>query len=293
MTITVFTMLFLNTAETILAFDNIVKTRQNTNIVIKISDIMENEKIYEDENTGFTFKFGIEKGGQAFKKGEVYLIDTNIGEFFTIENNETLEVPVEDSNKEEILKAYIYAEQLNNKIKVKFKISKDIDATEIMGAIKSVNKFKTNNNLVEDSKEFVEKTITIGNASKNIAIYKKKEKSGTGNNPDPVDIDVLWKNAWSTNNNLGSVTSIEVNPIGSMDLYGSMVATGDKERELVYHENFIVKDEITEKGYIDEDSMKIYAVVPTITKATEDKTYNGWYDVKKGNYYAQREGSQK
>ena len=67
MTITVFTMLFLNTAETILAFDNIVKTRQNTNIVIKISDIMENEKIYEDENTGFTFKFEIEKGASIKK----------------------------------------------------------------------------------------------------------------------------------------------------------------------------------------------------------------------------------
>lgn len=59
--ITIFTMLSLNTAETILAFDNVVKTKQNTNVVIKISDIMENEKIYEDENTGFTFKFEIEK----------------------------------------------------------------------------------------------------------------------------------------------------------------------------------------------------------------------------------------
>lgn len=60
--ITIFTMLSLNTAETILSFDNVVKTKQNTNVVIKISDIMENEKIYEDENTDFTFKFEIEKG---------------------------------------------------------------------------------------------------------------------------------------------------------------------------------------------------------------------------------------
>lgn len=44
--ITIFTMLSLNTAETILSFDNVVKTKQNTNVVIKISDIMENEKIY-------------------------------------------------------------------------------------------------------------------------------------------------------------------------------------------------------------------------------------------------------
>lgn len=48
-----------------------------------------------------------QKKGRAFKKNEEYLIDTNIGEFFTIENKETLEVAVEDSNKEEILKAYI------------------------------------------------------------------------------------------------------------------------------------------------------------------------------------------
>lgn len=29
--------------------DNVVKTKQNRNVVIKISDIMENEKIYEVE----------------------------------------------------------------------------------------------------------------------------------------------------------------------------------------------------------------------------------------------------
>ena len=47
--------------------DNVIKTKQNTNVVIKISDIMENEKIYEDENTGFTFKFEIEKGARIKK----------------------------------------------------------------------------------------------------------------------------------------------------------------------------------------------------------------------------------
>ena len=65
--ITIFTMLFLNTAETILALDNVVKN--NTNITINIKNINEHGKIYETNNTGFTFKFEIKKDiGQTFKK---------------------------------------------------------------------------------------------------------------------------------------------------------------------------------------------------------------------------------
>ena len=284
-----FTMFFLNTAETILAFDDIVKDNNNTTIYVTRID--EHGKIYETKNTGFTFEFEIKKDiGQTFKKDEEYILDTNLAEFFTIENNKTLIVPVEDNNKEEILKAEIYTDNTDNKIKINLKLSKNIDATEISGTVLSVDKFVTKDNLVT-SGESINKTITIGNGTKDITIYKNKDGSGTGDDPRPVDIDTLWKTAESMNNKLGSVTKIEVNPIGSMDLYAS--TSEDKERGLIYHENFIVRDEIPEKGYIDEDSMQIYAVVPTLAKAATDQTYHGWYDVKKGNYYAQRYGTQR
>ena len=286
--ITIFTMLFLNTAETILALDNVVKN--NTNITINIKNINEHGKIYETNNTGFTFKFEIKKDiGQTFKKDEKYVLDTNLAEFFTIENNETLIVPVEDNNKEEILKAEIYTDNTDNKIKINLKLSKNIDATEISGTVLSVDKFVTKDNLVT-SGESINKTITIGNGTKDITIHKNKDGSGTGDNPSPVDINVLWKNAWSNKDNLSSGTSIEVNPIASMDLYASI--SKDKFRDLIYHENFIVKDEIPENGYIDENSIQIYAAVPVVTRAKGDKTFNG-YEVKNGVYYAQRYGTQR
>ena len=287
--ITIFTMLFLNTAETILALDNVVKN--NTNITINIKNINEHGKIYETNNTGFTFKFEIKKDiGQTFKKDEEYTLDTNLSEFFTIENNEILIVPVEDSKKEKMLEAKIYTDNTDNKIKIKLKLSKDIDATEISGTVVSVDKFITKDNVIT-SGESINKTIRIGNKSKDITIYKNKDGSGTGDDPSPVDINVLWKNAWSNQNNLSSGTSIEVNPIGSMDLYAS--TSKDKFRNLIYHENFIVKDEIPENGYIDESSIDIRAVVPVVTRAKEDKTFNNGYKVKNGVYYAQRYGTQR
>lgn len=58
-------MFFLNTAETILAFDDIVKDNNNT--TINVTRIDEHGKIYETKNTGFTFKFEIKKDiGQTF-----------------------------------------------------------------------------------------------------------------------------------------------------------------------------------------------------------------------------------
>ena len=284
-----FTMFFLNTAETILAFDDIVKDNNNT--TINVTRIDEHGKIYETKNTGFTFKFEIKKDiGQTFKKDEECILDTNLSEFFTIENNETLIVPVEDSKKEKMLEAKIYTDNTDNKIKIKLKLSKDIDATEISGTVVSVDKFITKDNVIT-SGESINKTIKIGNKSKDITIYKNKDGSGTGDDPSPVDINVLWKNAWSNQNNLSSGTSIEVNPIGSMDLYAS--TSKDKFRNLIYHENFIVKDEIPENGYIDESSIDIRAVVPVVTRAEGDKTFNNGYKVKNGVYYAQRYGTQR
>ena len=76
-----------------------------------------------------------------------------------------------------------------------------------------------------------------------------------------------------------------------MDLYAS--TSKDKFRNLIYHENFIVKDEIPENGYIDESSIDIRAVVPVVTRAEGDKTFNNGYKVKNGVYYAQRYGTQR
>ncbi len=287
----IFVMLFLNTSETILAFDDIVKDNNNT--TINVTRIDEHGKIYETKNTGFTFKFELKKDiGQTFKKDEEYTLDTNLSEFFTIENNEILIVPVEDSKKEKMLEAKIYTDNTDNKIKIKLKLSKDIDATEISGTVVSVDKFITKDNVIT-SGESIKKTIRIGNKSKDITIYKNKDGSGTGDNPSPVDINVLWKNAWSNQNNLSSGTSIEVNPIGSMDLYASTSKEEDRFRNLIQHENFIVKDEIPEKGCIDESSIQIHAVVPVVTRAEGDKTFNNGYKVKNGVYYAQRYGSQR
>lgn len=98
----------------------------------------------------------------------------------------------------------------------------------------------------------IKKELTIGNAKKEITI-KAKNQNPTETTFNPVDIDVLWKNTSSRHLAYQGATSyIEVNPIGSMDLYGS---TTHKDRKPKSYKNFIVEDKIPEKGYIKEEKI--------------------------------------
>lgn len=129
----------------------------------------------------------------------------------------------------------------------------------------------------------VEKMLEIETASAKIRFLKANPVLPSD---DPGDMNVLWKNAWTKESN-SSVTSIEVNPIGSMDLYGSTTYSG---RKPIIHDKFLVQDVIPEKGFVDEQSVKIYAAIPTLAESKEDHKYRG-YDLPQGTYYAQRYGT--
>ena len=134
------------------------------------------------------------------------------------------------------------------------------------------------------------KELVIGNSRKNVTFKYRDSEDKPSVQPGAVDIDTFWKIGWSMNDYKGAGIGFEVNPIGSMDLYGS---TSYNDRKPKIHDIFFVKDIIPENGFIDPGSIKIYAAVPRLVKSTSDTKFNGWYDVPEGTYYAGRQGTQR
>lgn len=239
-----------------------------------------------DNGLELGFKFSKNIGEDSFKTGDQIEFETNIGTLFSGNWKEDfVDIPINDEQGQTIVTVSI------TENKFVFTIKEGANNTsEISGTLITENKLTANDVGATAGNNKVE-TLTVGTAQNQI-IFKWKETPPPATTESPVDIDALWKNGWAIDHDTGASISIEVNPIGSMDLYGSTTYP-DKSRKPTKHKNFLVKDEIPDYGYVDEESVTIYAAIPTIGVKNEDAVYNGWYTVPAGTYYAVRNGTQR
>ena len=290
-------MFFINIPTSIFAAEV-----NESNYELKISElsihdyVTHNNTVYQGDSTGISFKFSIDPKGNTLGENDKITVKTNIAEIFDIPDDGIKDMEIKNHNNELLMKLDIKVDENslvnpdNNKknVVLVFKNFKNISQI-VTGSLstKDLLTAKKDNGATEDKPSI--KDLTIGNAIQRITI-KAKNQNPTETTFDPVDIDVLWKNASSRHLAYqGAASYIEVNPIGSMDLYGSTTHTGRNPKS---YKNFIVEDKIPEKGYIKEDTMQIYAAIPTLSKAEKD--YNDeWhkYKVNKDGFYAKRDGT--
>ena len=249
-----------------------------------------NDTVYQGEATLINFNFSINPNGVTLDDNDEIIVKTNIAEIFSIPKDGIKDMEIKNHNDELLMKVDI--KKVNNsnpeEIVVVFKNFKNINQ-DVNGSLSTLTELTTKNiGATKDNP--INKALHIGNASKEITIKQKDTLKPEEGKFDPVDIDILWKKASSQHLAYqGATSNIEVNPIGSMDLYGS---TTHKDRKPKSYKNFIVEDKIPEKGDIKEETMQIYAAIPTLSKAEKD--YNDeWhkYKVNKDGFYAKRDGT--
>lgn len=269
-----------------------------TPLSMKVTAISQYEdEVYQGEKTffvSFTFNIGITEQGQSFQPGQTVSVSTNLGEYFDAEWATDLSgIEVEDENDEVVGTISVTEDQIT------FTVGDAISGKDSLTGIKvSLLDALTAKNVGATSEQSVTRTIKIDEQSFNVTfLYKETSTTpepGLPAVPGPVDINQMWKNAGSNGDNSGSWTTIEVNPIGSMDLYGSTTFPKDYPynngvRKPTTYDKFIVKDTIPEHGFIDQSTIMIYAAIPAIAKSEENSIANTWYPVPKDTYYAKRQ----
>ena len=255
------------------------------------------DEVYQGEKTffvSFTFNIGITEQGQSFQPGQTVSVSTNLGEYFDAEWATDLS-GIEVKDKSDIVVGTISVTEGQ----ITFTVGDAISGKDSLTGIKvSLRDALTAKNVGATSEQSVTRTIKIDEQPFNVTfLYKETSTTpepGLPGVPDPVDINQLWKNADSNEDYSGSWTTIEVNPIGSMDLYGSTTFPEDYPynngvRKPTTYDKFIVEDTIPEHGFIDQSTIMIYAAIPAIAKSEEDSIANTWYPVPKGTYYAKRQ----
>ena len=258
---------------------------------MKITNITAPTEVYQGEAKAYVvinFEISGTEIGDAFVAGQQYSVDTNIGELFTADWTTLNHLAVTDSTGVEL--GYISITEDT----VTFTVSEGGAGGESISGSVTTTGTLTANDVGATQGNDIERQLTVGTATADIT-FKWKEATPPSSSGEigTVDINTQWKNAWAIENNTGAVVQIEVNPIGSMDLYGSTTYKGSSDHSVKIHDQFFVIDEIPAHGFVDTTSLQIYAAVPTIAQLDEDKIFNNGYDVPKGGYYAQRSGTQR
>ena len=263
---------------------------------------------HEKHNIQFQFQLTCNEVG-GFQPGDTITVPTNLGELFSVENDDwsyLSDLSVWGDATGETVYAHVKVEPDT----VTFTVAEDAVGQLTMQGTVTIPANLIGKNVGATPDQPVTKTLTIGDQTWNIEFLQEKEKEpesgGTSNNPGFPDVDRFWKNYWSLQVNgapsNGASATIEVNPIGSLDLYGSTTYPQDGPRypsRPVSYKNFVVEDTIPENGHIDLDSVYISASIPHLMKAAEDLNDKwhgdeitvGGYDVPAGTYYAQRAGT--
>ena len=231
------------------------------------------------------FKIAITTTGQPITEGMTAKVATNMSELFSaqwVSNLSNMEVKVDNQ---------VYGTLKITGDEVIFVASAAIPDTtaEFTAQVKTPNALTARSDInAEDQTET--KTLKVGDLTDDIIFKWKEDAPATpGYHPGCVDIDTFWKvagNIWKNGvaDMSGASIGMEVNPIGSMDLYASKTPA--------IHDPLFVKDTIPERGYIAKGSVKIYSAIPTLAIAEEDfKANNSWYEVKQGEYFALRQGT--
>ena len=262
---------------------------------------------HEKHNIQFQFRLTCNELG-GFKQGDTITVPTNLGELFSVENDDwsyLSNLSVWGDAAGETVYAHVKVEPN----RVTFTVAEDAVGEVTMQGIVTIPANLIGKNVGATPDQSVVKALTIGDQTWDIEFLQEKEKEpesgGTSNNPGFPDVDRFWKNYWGLEvNNApsnGASATIEVNPIGSLDLYGSTTYPQGGPRypsRPVSYKNFVVEDTIPENGHIDLDSVYISASIPHLMKAAED-LIDKWhgddtvkqYDVPAGTYYAQRAGT--
>lgn len=285
----VLAMFFINIPTSIFAGE-VDGSKYDLNISeLSIHDyVTHNNTVYQGDSTGIYFKFSIDTKGNTLGESDEITVKTNIAEIFEIPKDGIKDLEIKNHNDEVLMNLDIKVDgnSPDNNVVLVFKNFKNISQT-VSGSL-STKDLLTAKNLGATVDKSIPMELTVGNAKKGITIKAKKQGSQGTTSFDPVDIDVLWKNASSQHLAYQGATSyIEVNPVGSMDLYGS---TTHQDRKPKSYKNFIVEDKIPEKGDIKEDTMQIYAAIPTLSKVESQKKKNG-YIVEANGFYAKRGGT--
>lgn len=226
----------------------------------------------------FSLKVGSENGA-AFVDGQKIEVSSNIGTLFDSNWDTTMELR-DDTSGEKLADITFTADKAIITI-----AAGAAGAYTLEGSVLFTNFLKAKDLGIEPG-ESQKKELTVGNASAEVLFKAKSPQPGgdpSKTDPGSVDINQLWKNVYPIENNRGASVTIEVNPLGSMDLYGD---TTNGKYKMVRYENFFVEDTIPDKGYIDMDTLNIYASIPEIYKKTYDGVFNTWYEVEEDTYYA-------
>lgn len=260
---------------------------------IEITGITAPDKVDEGKDgysLGFSFEISIAQTGQGFQAGQEVSVSSNIGELFSAdwEGEELSHIPFEE--KGEVM-AYVSVGE--DQITFTFAEAAESTVWALEGSVVLPSIFTAKDVGAAEGNP-VEEDLQIGTETKPISFQQPLPPS-SGNNMDLVDVDSFWKNGWPIAQSTGAVITMEANPIGSLDLYGSTTCSdtvsGEKRAPEV-HRNLLVRDEIPEKGFIDLGSIEIYAAVPTLAQSEEDY-YDEWhkYSIPAGTYYAKRSGT--
>ena len=260
---------------------------------IEITDITAPDKVDEGKDgysLGFSFEISIAQTGQGFQAGQEVSVSSNIGKLFSAdwEGEELSHIPFEAEGE---VMAYVSVGE--DQITFTFAEAAEDTVWKLNGTV-SLPSIFTAKDVGAAEGNPVEKKLQIGTETKPISFQQPLPPS-SGNNMDLVDVDSFWKNGWPIAQSTGAVIMMEVNPIGSLNLYGSTTysdtVSGEKRAPEV-NRNLLVRDAIPEKGFIDLESIEIYAAVPTLARSEEDY-YDEWhkYSIPAGTYYAKRSGT--
>lgn len=251
-----------------------------------------NDSTEEGADCNFSFDFSISGGGigNTLQPGDQFKVDGNISELFDADWNSLPRLTLLDKNSGEPL---LYAQIQSDGIL--FTVAKGASGSMSISGTLTSSGLKAKDLGLEPG-ESKNMTLTVGRGSDSITFTKPSDEpeEPSGQNPGTVDLDTFWKNAGSTDDERGAWVTMEVNPFGSMDLYGSTTYPAWKGKRVPKsYKNLYVEDEIPEHGFIDVQSLQIHASVPAIKKSEYDfdDKWHG-YDVPKGTYFAQRVGTQ-
>ena len=271
-----------------------------------INDPKDGEEIEQgtEKSVSFSFEINLTEAGQSFAAGDTFSVETNIGDLFEADwKNVMNDLEVKDTDGTVLATISVASDT------VTFTIAKGAtEKASLTGKVVCPMAF-TARDLGATSEQPVEKELVIGEQKQNIIFTAKPDPDpspdpdpdeGEGDpsishtNPGTVDIDTFWKNAWEEDNKTSGKMAIEVNPKGSLDLYGSTTYPEEKgERKPAVYSNMYMRDEIPEHGYVDLDSLTICASVPYLEKCTYNfqDLWHGQYDIPEGTYFARRAGT--
>lgn len=263
---------------------------------IDIEIIQAQKTMNQGDTYALAWKFTLSttQSGVALREGDAIEVSSNIGELFEVDGGYGSLPAFELVQKNADGSSVTLATATVHEDKVVFTVAAGAEGMVSMsGQLITTNSF-TAKDLGATEDNSVTRDLVIGNASTSIVFAEKAPTPPGSTSLSLVDIDTFWKNMWNRGNDLTvGVASMEVNPIGSLDLYGS---TTRDVGEVASYQNLFLKDEIPEHGFVDLTSMQIYAAVPVLAVNNGPDYVDKWhgnYSIPHGTYFAQRSGTQR